>query len=320
MLQNSHNMQELRSRYIDYMLRTGKATTTANTTASEVFSLWKKCGEEFFWSTIKLDDHDLRAVMRVFVQTYYPNQIRYLGGYITSVRYFRNFLAVTDGEMPPANDRVIQQNHKQRVVRSVDSVLRLTGEMLEDEHQKVLADPGYGSDYALIDSAFKRFPNNTDPELVALKIALIDMTNSTNLARHRNKIVVAELAEIIVGIRDFDDRLRQGDSSVVPIIAKSNGKINLFSFASKYCTFHSVAVYGHDDYVIYDRVVKDALPKYVAGLHKTTIEQWRLTYNYTAYKDCIDALLDENGIDIPFRRRKLDHYLWHTYRKPVEED
>ena len=79
-------------------------------------------------------------------------------------------------------------------------------------------------------------------------------------------------------------------------------------------------MYGNDDYVIFDRVVKDALPKYVSGLHKTTIEQWRSTCNYTAYKECIDELLDANGIDIPFRRRKLDHYLWHTYRKPTEEE
>ena len=65
---------------------------------------------------------------------------------------------------------------------------------------------------------------------------------------------------------------------------------------------------------------EDALPKYVPGLHKTTIEKWRSTYNYTAYKECIDDLLDANGIDIPFRHRKLDHYLWYTYRKPTEED
>ena len=118
----------------------------------------------------------------------------------------------------------------------------------------------------------------------------------------------------IVGINDFDERLRQGDPALVTLIAKNNGNINLFSFASKYCTFHAVDVYGLDDYVIYDRVVKDALPKYVAGLKKTTIEAWRQSYDYIAYKKCIDDLLDANGINIPFRHRKLDHYLWNTYR------
>jgi hypothetical protein len=60
------------------------------------------------------------------------------------------------------------------------------------------------------------------------------MTMSTNLSRHRQKIVVTELAEIITSIEDFDVRIRQGDLSLVPIIAKNTGNINLFSFATKY--------------------------------------------------------------------------------------
>ena len=39
-----------------------------------------------------------------------------------------------------------------------------------------------------------------------------------------------------------------------------------------------------------------------------------------AYIKCIDDLLDANGINIPFRHRKLDHYLWHKYRKADESD
>lgn len=190
------------------------------------------------------------------------------------------------------------------------SILRETLETYSPQR----LDPGYGTDYALIDSVIKRFPENTDPELVAMKIALIDMTNSTNIGRHRKKVLVTEIADIIVNTTDFDERLRQGDLSLVPIIAKCNGKINLFSFATKYCTYHSVDAYGNDDYVIFDRVVKEALPMYVPGLRLTTLEKWRSTYDYTAYKKCIDDLLDANDIHIPFRRRKLDHFLWHTYR------
>ena len=312
--------QTLRAEYISYMVNTGKSVNTANTTAASVFALWNKCGEEYFWEAINADDALLRDKMLGFLETYYPNQLKYLSGYLTSVRYFRSFLAVKTNTVLQHENRPAQRKQRTYVRRQARPVLSLTGEMLEEEHQKVLADPGYGSDYALIDSILKRFPGNTDPELVALKIALFDMTYSTNIGRHRQKIVLEELAGIIVGIKDFDERIRQGDPSVVPIIARSNGRINLFSFATKYCTNHAVCVYGNDDYVIFDRVVKDALPKYVSGLHKTTIEQWRSTCNYTAYKDCIDELLDANGIDIPFRHRKLDHYLWHTYRKPTEEE
>ena len=319
MILENADKRTLREEYISYIISTGKSKNTANTTAASIFALWNKCGKEYFWEVINTDDASLRDKMFGFLETYYPNQLKYLSGYLTSVRYFRSFLAVRTNTVLQHENRPAQRKQKTYVRRQARPVLSLTGEMLEEEHQKVLADPGYGSDYALIDSILKRFPDNTDPELVALKIALFDMTYSTNIGRHRQKIVLEELAGIIVGIKDFDERIRQGDPSVVPIIARSNGRINLFSFATKYCTNHAVCVYGNDDYVIFDRVVKDALPKYVSGLHKTTIEQWRSTCNYTAYKECIDELLDANGIDIPFRHRKLDHYLWHTYRKPTEE-
>lgn len=319
-MSESSRKQALREDYVSFIEQSGKSKNTANTTAAELFALWNNCGEEYFWSVIRADNDSLREMITKFLETYYPRQLKWKSGYMTSVRYFREYLAAKgDSEpLPVVSYKAVRKTSYAR--KSQHEVLTLTNEMLEQEHQNVLADPGYGSDYRLIDSILKRFPENTDPELVALKIALFDMTYSTNIGRHRQKIVLEELAGIIVGIKDLDERIRQGDPSVVPIIARSNGRINLFSFATKYCTNHAVCVYGNDDYVIFDRVVKDALPKYVSWLHKTTIEQWRSTCNYTAYKECIDELLDANGIDIPFRRRKLDHYLWHTYRKPTEEE
>lgn len=315
------DMKTLRAEYISFIQQMGKAKTTAFTTANEIFGLWNNCGEQFFWDTIHADDNAIDRILTDYLETYYPKQIRYISGYKTSIRYFREFLAASVGDSSFSEN--VSEKRSRRVSvpqKQVQSVLTLTNEMLEEEHKIVLADPGYGTDYALVDSVFKRFPSNTDPELVALKIALVDMTMSTNLSRHRQKIVVTELAEIITGIEDFDVRIQQGDPSLVPIIAKNTGKINLFSFATKYCTFHAVDVYGKDDYVIYDRVVKDALPKYVPGLRKSTLEGWRRDFNYTAYIKCIDDLLDANGINIPFRHRKLDHYLWHKYRKADESD
>lgn len=318
-MNDNSKKQALREDYISFIEQSGKSKNTANTTAAELFALWNNCGEEYFWSVIRADNDSLREMITEFLETYYPRQLKWKSGYLTSVRYFREYLvAKGDREVPAITTKKVPRKAATLRNRS-RQVLTLTGDMLEQEHKIVLADPGYGTDYALIDSVFNRFPLNDDPELVALKIALIDTTNSTNIGRHRQKIVVTELAEIIAGIRDFDDRLRQGDPSLVPIIAKNNGSINLFSFASKYCTYHAVDVYGKDDYVIFDSVVKDALPKYVAGLNKATLEAWRKDYNYLAYKQCIDDLLDANEIFIPFRHRKLDHYLWHTYRKAEDK-
>ena len=119
----------------------------------------------------------------------------------------------------------------------------------------------------------------------------------------------------LISIQDFDIRVSQGDPLLVSQLAESNGQINLFSFASKYCTYHNVEIYERDDYSIFDRVVKDALPYYIPKLTKSAIEEWRTTCNYLAFNDCIEELLDQKSIDIPFRRRKFDHFLWYSNRK-----
>ena len=204
----------------------------------------------------------------------------------------------------PKNTSSIEKNY-----------LPITTENITSVHQQVLKSTSYGANFAMIHNVLKRFPQNTDRELVAMKVSLVDLTNSTNIGRHINKISLSELVELILSIQDFDVRLAQGDPELVNQVAKCNGKVNFFSFASKYCTYHSVDVYGQDDYSIFDSVVKDVLPYYIPKLTKATVEEWRATYNYAAFNDCIGKLLDQNNIHVPFRRRKFDYFLWYSNRK-----
>jgi hypothetical protein len=146
-----------------------------------------------------------------------------------------------------------------------------------------------------------------------MKIAVIDVTNSTHLSQYKSLVSLYDLADIIVRAKDFDVRLSQGDPDLVKLIA-NNGKINLFAFASKYCTYHNVEIYKRDDYSIFDVVVKNVLPHYVKGLSVSRVETWRKRMDDQAFNDCIGRLLDENHIDIPFRRRKIDHFLWYQNR------
>ena len=193
--------------------------------------------------------------------------------------------------------------------------LPITTENINSVHQQVLESTSYGANFSMIHNVLKRFPQNTERELVAMKVSLIDLTNSTNIGRHINKISLSEFVELILNIRDIDVRLAQGDPELVCQIARCNGKVNFFSFASKYCTYHNVDVYERDDYSIFDSVVKDALPYYIPKLTKATVNDWRETYNYAAFNDCIGKILDQNNIHIPYRRRKFDHFLWYANRK-----
>ncbi len=147
-----------------------------------------------------------------------------------------------------------------------------------------------------------------------MKIGLIDITNSTNISRYKRFISVVELAEIITSIPNIDERIKNGDPDVVTTIVKANGKINLLSFASKYCCYHNKNLYERDDYSILDTVLKESLPKVFTNIKKSDIQHWVDTYDYKSYNDYITNKLDEYGITIPFRKRKFDHFIWFKNR------
>lgn len=190
----------------------------------------------------------------------------------------------------------------------------ITNETIEEAGRIVAETDNYGPEMEMITRCLRRFPDNTDPDIVAMKVGLIDITNSTHLSQHKSKISMVELSSIIASIPDIDARIKAGDPEVVNQIARSNGRINLFSFASKYCCYHNRNLYERDDYSILDTVLKEHLPLYFSDVTETQIENWRKAYNYKAYNDYITKKLDELGITVEFRKRKFDLFVWYKNR------
>lgn len=190
----------------------------------------------------------------------------------------------------------------------------ISNETMEEIELLVHNTENYGPENELITRCLRKFPENTDPDIVAMKIGLIDITNSTHLSQHKSKISMVELADIISSIPDIDARIAIGDPEIVNKIAKSNGKVNLFSFASKYCCYHNRNLYERDDYSILDTVLKEYLPRYFDDITRGQIQKWQDSFNYQAYNDYISKKLDEYGITVSYRKRKFDHFVWYKNR------
>lgn len=190
----------------------------------------------------------------------------------------------------------------------------ITNEAMEEAEALVQGTENYGPENELITRCLQKFPKNTDPDVVAMKVELIDITNSTHLSQHKSKISMVELANIIAAIPNIDARIEAGDPEVVNEIARSNGKINLFSFASKYCCYHNRNLYGRDDYSILDTVLKEYLPRYFDDITKGQIQKWQNNFDYKAYNDYITRKLDEFCITVEHRKRKFDHFVWYKNR------
>lgn len=196
---------------------------------------------------------------------------------------------------------------------NVKMYMPVTIENIEAVDRAVYESANYGKENLIIHDVLNAYPANTDLNTVAMKVAVIDLTNSTNISRYKSKISLYDIAEMIVSIPNFDERVASGDPKLVNIIANT-GRINLFSFASKYCTYHNTEIYDNDDYSIFDGVVRNTLPHYIKGLKLSEIDKWRLNYDYKSYNDCIGDFLDSCNIHIKLRRRKFDHFLWYENR------
>ena len=200
--------------------------------------------------------------------------------------------------------------------------MKLTIAGLKKWDKEVADDPKYGKEQQLIRQVIERYPANTDLVDIAMKVSVIDLTNSTQLSNYKSKISLYDIANIILSIKDIDKRIARGDVELVSDIAricKEHG-VNLLSFASKYCFYHNVFAYGRCDYSIFDSVVSENLYTVATQKHpltKTEPEKWRKEIDYARFHKYIGDILDEHNIDssIKMRRQMFDHFLWFANRK-----
>ena len=210
-------------------------------------------------------------------------------------------------------------------------------QVVQDMHD----DPRYGIDNGFTQKSFEQYPDNIDSTTIAMKIAIVDMENSTQLSRllgekgTRNinlKDIVSKIQTI-----SFDERVANGDRYLVSELSEwsSSLGLNLFSFFSKYCTYHNTYVHHKDDYSIFDNVVKEHLGDYlsladcqeffgintklrkgqtVTKLVNSKIEEMRQSRNYEQYCELIDFLLKKHSITRPNKRRELDWFIWYRNR------
>ena len=138
----------------------------------------------------------------------------------------------------------------------------------------------YGKELELIRDIFRKndFVQTNDINNIALKVCLIDATNSTNLNRYKSKLSIYDIAKHIQNIKDFDTRVKSGDLTLVKEIANT-GKINLFSFATKYCCYHNTLIYDRDDYFIYDSLIQEHFPEYNPNITSNQINNFRKKCN-----------------------------------------
>jgi hypothetical protein len=151
---------------------------------------------------------------------------------------------------------------------------------------------------------FTKYPKNNDLNEVRDKVSVLDELYRTRISNAQK----CRIVECIVNLK-IDKQLKTADATLVNAIAKKRTETekNVFSFASKYCSFHKP-----DRYPIFDSFVR----KFLCHCKKT----WKFPLetgvfsgdtlkDYPAFKEVIDCFRTHFGFKY-FSYRKIDHYLW----------
>lgn len=224
--------------------------------------------------------------------------------------------------------------------------LPLTNESIEIVEEAVRADRVYGNEANgnELEAFFRNCVDNrlnanagnslnSKRNIILHKIMLIDYTYSTNLSKQKSRISIFELADIIEGIGQLDERIKDGDEKVVDDMLKiiyDKKRVNLFSFVSKYCTINNCDGYQKDSFSIYDNIIEKAIPQYLKieshdgkDIIKKKIKEWKDGRKYSYFHSLISRMIEVYELKTDNKegkriRRMLDHFLWYPNR-PIKD-
>ena len=188
----------------------------------------------------------------------------------------------------------------------------------KDEMDRISAlwkkEPSFGNykyEASALEWLFKSYPTNTNLNEIIIKVACLDRLYSTNITKSYK---VPQVAQHIKKL-NFDDRVQKGDITLVDDIAnlgkaqiEGQGGKQILSFASKYCVWHSSVVYGKDDFVIIDSIVKTKLKEFNEQYPFAKFSKKDLK-DYKKYKEILEKFREFFGLK-KCSFREIDRYLW----------
>ncbi len=168
-------------------------------------------------------------------------------------------------------------------------------------------DEGLTMSESIVHQAFNRYaPTNIDLANVYMKTILLNKLYSTQV------IDVFSLAKHIHEHQELDSLMCEGNVKALDVfnsvpLGRSKKMYNLYSFGSKYCSFHNPSAYP-----LYDKYVHALLCKINELENFSDFKSKDLDEkNYQRYKEILISFMDKFRIDKEeFAYKKLDKYLW----------
>ena len=162
----------------------------------------------------------------------------------------------------------------------------------------------------LLFRCFKTNKHNTNPDVVAMKMALMEFVDPSLSPCQRREINMADLSYSTMKMPNLDARIAAGDPTVVNEIARRGGGKHLIPFASKFCAYQNRIVYGRDDYVVLTPAMREWLPRYSLGkITAAQLSRWQEELAYDLFMGYIAKHLYRQKITVEKPRQKLESFI-----------
>lgn len=162
----------------------------------------------------------------------------------------------------------------------------------------------YRNQESALNKLFHRtYPQNNDLDEVLVKVATLNDFYSTRIMN------IFAVAKHIKGISCIDERLKNGDESLVDEIANvcELGK-NFYSFATKFCAHHNDA-----DFAIFDRYVERILMHFKGDFISDSFVKKADLREYPIFKKILRDFKAHYAIEATLK--ELDKYIWQLGKK-----
>ena len=168
----------------------------------------------------------------------------------------------------------------------------------------------------LLVRCFKQNKHNTNPDVVAMKMALMEFVDPSLSPCQRREIDIAALSYSTMKMPNLDARIAKGDPTVVNDIAMRGGGKHLIPFASKFCAYQNRIVYGRDDYVMLTPAMKRILPQAFNGrVTVAQIQRWQDNFEYDLFMSCVAKCFYRQKITTEKAKQKLEKFVLDESKK-----
>lgn len=297
------SLNDIRAAYKKYLCRQNLSKNTISTSSSDAFYIWRNQGADLFWKIVFSDSFETlgkEILLALLRQHSSGNAETNSNAYMAHLRKFSRFLhSELALDIPEVAPRVSTTKRNSSI--KAEQILPVpTIEQVE----YYLAKWDTLDDYHLQENALNRLffnlcPRNENISDILLKVSVLNDFYSTNIYK------VFPVAKHILSLH-IDVRLQQGDSTLVDDVKRVviNGKtLNLYSFATKYCSHHKPL-----DYPIYDSYVDEVLRYFRKKDSFTAFKNDELR-NYTRFKSILESFRSFYHLD-KYNLKELDKYLW----------